>query len=75
MYANKPMFLSPSLPLFSIHSIEIQIDYFEKEGGILTKVLDTVVSAKDVPLSQTFQEDKSLAEVRRWLASKQLPKV
>ena len=46
-----------------IHSIEIQVDYFEKDGGILTKVLETVVSAGDVPLSQTFQEDKSLAEV------------
>ena len=50
------------LPL-SNHSIEIQVDYFEREGGILTKVLETMVSAKDVPLSQTFQEDKSLAEV------------
>ncbi len=47
----------------SIHSIEIQVDYFERDEGILTKVLETVVSANDVPLSQTFQEDKSLAEV------------
>ena len=46
-----------------IHSIEIQVDYFEKDSGILTKVLETVVSASDVPLSQTFQEDKCLAEV------------
>ena len=44
-------------------SIEIQIEYFEKDSGIVTKVLEKIVSAKDVPLSQTFQEDKCLAEV------------
>ena len=61
-----PLSLSLSLSL-SVHSIEMQVDYFEKEGGILTKVLETVVSAKDVPLSQTFQEDKYLAEVYKQL--------
>ena len=63
---NRLTLVKKKSPLFlplSIHSTEIQVDYFEREGGILTKVLETVVSAKDVPLSQTFQEDKSLAEV------------
>ena len=48
---------------FLVCSIEIQIDYFEKEGGIFTKVFETVISAKDVPLSQSFLEEKALAEV------------
>ena len=43
--------------------IEIQIEYFEKDGGIFTKVLEMIVSAKDVPLTQTFHEESSLEEV------------
>ena len=51
-------------PASRTHSIEIQVDYFEREDGVLTKVFETVLSAKNVPLSQTLQEAKCLAKVQ-----------
>lgn len=43
--------------------IEIEVEFYEKEGGIVTKVESLVISAKDAPLKEVFMEIPSLSKV------------
>ena len=51
------------------------MEYFEKEDGIFTKLFETLISAKDVPLSEALLEDESLAKVYHICACLWLPTV
>ena len=49
--------------------IELEVEYFEREKEMLTKVCSVVVIARDVPLQNVFLESSVLAEVRLPLPS------
>lgn len=44
-------------------SIEIEVQYYEKENGVLIKVESFVITAKDAPLREVFMSTASLMEV------------
>ncbi len=51
---------------FCICRIEIELEYYEKEEGILSKVDSCLVSAGDAPLRDLLMEcSASLLKVRR----------
>lgn len=53
-----------SFPL-SIYRIEIDVEYYEKEDGVVSKVAEFLIVAKDVPLSDTIMATSVLAEVSK----------
>ena len=36
--------------------LEIEVAYYEKQGGVLQKIAEMLVTAEDMPLSRTFME-------------------
>ena len=44
--------------------IDIEVTYYEGHRGVLQKVAETVVSARDVPLIESLMENAQLAQVR-----------
>ena len=43
--------------------IEIEVEYYEPEGILLTKVDSSVIIAKDAPLLDIFMNSATLSEV------------
>lgn len=44
-------------------SIEVEVDYYERDNLMLTKVDTAVIIAKDAPLLDTFMKSATLSEV------------
>lgn len=45
-------------------SIEIEVEYYEQEKEIMTKVESVVVIARDAPLREVFMKTEALSKVR-----------
>lgn len=46
-------------------SIEIEVQYYEKEDEVLTKVESIVITAKDAPLKEVFRNTACIMEVSK----------
>lgn len=49
---------------YFVCSIEIEVEYYEKEKEIMTKVESLVIIAQDVPLREVFMASPFLLKVR-----------
>ncbi len=49
--------------LFCCCRLEIEVAYYERKKGVLVKVTEVLINAKDAPLSETLMS--ALPEVRR----------